>query len=73
MLVLDTMGTPVIFYVLGGAWVIFDVLGVFQSFIRFRVYISLFLGIRGVFALFQCFGGYFDLFLGLGEYWSFDN
>ena len=61
------------FRCLRGAWVIFDVLGVFQSFIGFRVYIGLFLGIRGVFALFQCFGGYFGLFLGLGEYWLFDK
>ena len=50
-LVLDTRGTPVIFDALGGAQVIFYVFGVFQSFIRFRGYIGLFLGI-GVFLLF---------------------
>ena len=72
-LVLDTRGTSVIFDVLGGAWVIFDILRVFQSFIRFWEHIGLFLGIKGVFAIFRCFGEYFGLFLGLGEYWSFDK
>ena len=38
----------------GGAWVIFDVLGVFQSFIRIWGYIGLFLGIGDVLDIFLC-------------------
>ena len=38
----------------GGAWVIFDVLGVFQSFIRILGYIGLFIGIGDVLDIFLC-------------------